>query len=247
MLRSAGQTREFEEQGFLTFTQQHTLAAELPDVEVFRTLLAGPGTARDASADRHLDDALTYRICTLPALLEQVSALLGPDLLLWHSRYFDRAAGTSPIPWHQDAPFWALEPRRCVSAWVALEDTHEGNGCIEVLPGSNRIPLPQVASEGTGRFRRKADIAGVDLAGALPLPLRRGEFFLFDAWLLHRSGRNHATRSRIALSINYISPDVKVDLERPRRRNPRYGVQLVRGRDGPRLNPHAPPPPGADR
>lgn len=242
---TAGEAREFQELGFLTFQGENGLSAELPEVDAFRSLISSASSNSDPTGDRHLDDLLTYRICTLPAILERVSALLGPDLLLWHSRYFDRVAGGEPIPWHQDAPFWPIEPRHCISAWVALEDVHEGNGCVYALPGSNHLRLPQVASSGTGRFHRKSDIAGVDLSPATALPMRRGEFFLFDGWLLHRSGENPETRSRLALSINFIPPDVTVDLERPRRRNPLYGVQLVRGTDSLGLNPSASAPAGA--
>tara|TARA_B100001540_G_scaffold308108_1_gene322290 strand:- start:86 stop:823 length:738 start_codon:yes stop_codon:yes gene_type:complete len=242
---TAGEIGDFQQNGFLTFRHDNPHPLQLPELEVVRSLLAGPSPAKDPAVDRHLDDPLTYAICKQAAIVERVAALLGPDLLLWHTRYFNRVAGGSQVPWHQDAPFWAIEPRHCVSAWIALEDVHEGNGCVYVVPGSNHVQLAQLPSEGTGRFHHKADIDGVDISGAIPLVLRRGEFFLFDAWLLHRSGGNPQTRSRIALAVNYITPDVLVDLERPRRRNQSYGVQLVRGRDTLGLNPHAPAPGGA--
>ncbi|NND67012.1 MAG: hypothetical protein HKN19_05430, partial [Halioglobus sp.] len=127
---------------------------------------------------------------------------------------------------------------------VALEDVHERNGCVYAVPGSNHVRLPQVPSEGTGRFHKKSDIAGVDISSAIPLPVRRGGFFLFDSWLLHCSGKNPETRSRLALAINFIPPEVAVDPERARRRNPHYGVQLVKGHDSLELNSHAPPPRG---
>jgi phytanoyl-CoA hydroxylase len=236
------QRNEFQSRGFLLPGAECSLARQLPAPETFARLLATPGLAEDAAVDRHLDDPLTYLLCTTPAIVERVAALLGPDLLLWHSRYFDKPADGPPIPWHQDAPFWAMEPMRCVSAWLALDNIARSNGCVFVVPGSNKVQLPQIPSQGTGRFGRQADISTYDVSAAIPLELARGEFFLFDSWLLHCSGRNTGGQSRLGLSMQFIPPEVKLGLERLQARIPSYGVQVVRGVDRLRLNPQATAP-----
>lgn len=233
---------QFHSQGFLLSGAGGSLAKQLPDHEIFNHLLTRPGLPRDPAVDRHLDDLTTYTLCAMPQITELVADLLGPDLLLWHTRYFDKTRGAPPIPWHQDAPFWEMEPRQCVSVWMALEDVHEGNGCVYAVPGSNKTPLPQVPSQGTGRFGKKADITGVDVSSAIPLTLRRGEFFLFHSWLLHRSDSQNLSGSRLAIAMQFIPPEVRLGLERPTRRNSDYGVLLVRGEDRLRLNPHATAP-----
>lgn len=239
---SALQCNEFKSHGFLICGGRASLAGQLPPRDAVARMLATPGLAKDNAVDRHLDDPLTYQLCTAPAILERVAALLGPDLLLWHSRYFDKPADGPPIPWHQDAPFWSMEPRRCISAWLALDNVRESNGCVFVVPGSNHVQLPQIPSQGTGRFGRQADISGYDVSSAIPLELSRGEFFLFDCWLLHRSGRNTGGESRLGLSMQFIPPEVKLGLEKLKARIPGYGVQLVRGRDRLQLNPQAAAP-----
>lgn len=230
---------QFHTQGYLLSGEVGAVADQLPAQETFKRMLARPGLARDHALDRHLDDPTTYRLCTLPQILERVADLLGPDLLLWHTRYFDKPAGGPPIPWHQDAPFWPIDKKKCVSVWLALEDVQESNGAVMVVPGSHKMQLPQVRSAGTGRFHRKADITGVDVSSATPLTLRRGEFYLFHSWLLHRSDSNKSSDSRLAIAMQFIPPEVRIDLERPKRRIPGYGVLLVRGEDRLRLNPHA--------
>ena len=233
----------FANNGFLLSTPETSVAADLPAIATFREMLASPGLAQhDPAVDRHLDDPMTLAICTLPQIVEAVAALLGPDLLLWHSRYFDKSEQAPPIPWHQDAPFWAMHPKDCVSAWLALEDAHEGNGCVYAVPGSNRTPLPQILSTGTGRFRKKADITGIDVSAAIPLTRKRGEFYLFHAWLLHRSAGNPQCNSRLAIAMQFIAPHVQLDLTRPHQRIPGFGVLPVRGEDRLRLNPHAKAP-----
>lgn len=239
---SEQQCNDFRSQGFLLSGTAGSLAEQLPDADTFARLLASPGLAKDPAVDRHLDDPLTYRLCSAPAIVERVAALLGPDLLLWHSRYFDKPANGPPIPWHQDGPFWDMQPIRCVSAWLALDNVSRSNGCVFVVPGSHHVHLPQIPSQGTGRFGRQADISTYDVSAAIPLELARGEFYLFDAWLLHKSGSNPSGQPRLGLSIQFIPPEVKLGLERLQARIPSYGVQLVRGRDHLRLNPHAAAP-----
>lgn len=39
--------------------------------------------------------------------------------------------------WHQDAPYWPIvAPMTEVTAWVALDDADEDNGCMSMVPGS---------------------------------------------------------------------------------------------------------------
>lgn len=234
---SQAEQEAFHADGFLMAGPGADLRASLPARELSEQLLATPGPAPDPAVERHLDDPLTYTLCTLPQIIERVASLLGPDLLLWHSRYFSRCAGDPPVPWHQDGPFWSMEPVHCVSAWVALDDANVENGCVYAVPGSNHTPLPQVPSSGTGRFGRKADISRYDVSGAIPLEMPRGQFFLFDSWMLHRSGINPGAGARLAISMQFIPPQVKLGLERLQKRVPDYGVQVVRGADTLGLNP----------
>ncbi len=204
------------------------------------------GRADDPFVDRHLDDPVTYKLCTAPAIIERIAALLGPDLLLWHSRYFNKPATGPPIPWHQDAPFWNMEPNNCVSAWLALDDVTQANGCVYVVPGSNQTQLPQIPSQDTGRFGRQADISEYDVSSAIPLELPRGEFYLFHRLLLHRSDSNPGSGSRLALSMQFISPEVELGLEKRKLKVRDFGVQLVRGQDRLQLNPRAEAPLGGN-
>lgn len=232
----------FQANGYLLSQPQQSVADDLPDLACSRQLLATPGRGRDPAADRHLDDPLTHAICTLPQIVESVASLLGPDLLLWHSRYFDKNTRSPPVPWHQDAPFWPMQPKHCVSVWLALEDAHEDNGCVYAVPASHKTPLAQIPSAHTGRFHLQADITGVNVASAVPLTRKRGEFYLFDAWLLHHSAGHPACDSRLAISIQFIPPHVQLDLTNFHKRIPGFGVLPVRGTDRLRLNVHAKAP-----
>ena len=45
----------------------------------------------------------------------------------------------SHIGWHQDLGYWTcIDDQRTLTAWVALDDVDEVNGCMEVVPGSHK-------------------------------------------------------------------------------------------------------------
>lgn len=231
------QVDSFKTRGFLAGLPVWTTDEVAEIRQVIETLLATPGPAGEPGAHRHLDDELTRRLCTHPAILDAVRSILGPDILLWHSRYFDKPHGGEEIPWHQDAPFWNIAPKIAVSAWLALDPVDTTNGCIHVLPASHKGAISHVKSTGGGRFGIEADPALVRESGSIPICLRAGEILLFDRYLLHRSGRNFSQKPRLALCSRFTIPSVKVSVGSLRPAVPGYGVLLVSGRDRFGLNP----------
>ena len=194
------------------------------------------------TAHRHLDSPLVHRLCADPTVVDRVASILGPNLLLWHSRFFDKPAGAEAIQWHQDGPFWPIEPKVCVSAWIAIDRADKSNGCMEVIPGSHRREYPHVRSEGSGRFGIKADPAFIDESEKVSIELEPGQFVIFDRWLLHGSPPNQSDQRRLGLVARIIPPEVKVDTEKMSPRFPELGVQVIRGTDTARRNRIVPPP-----
>ena len=96
--------------------------------------------------DRHLDHESVCRICRRPELVERVSSLLGPDVLIWRSNFQVKkpaavAVGDAKkytrVPWHQDGAYYDLQPHVLVSAWIAITESTEENGCLKVVAGSH--------------------------------------------------------------------------------------------------------------
>ena len=61
------------------------------------------------------------------------------ELRIWHDQIQYKPAEKGGVNmWHQDAPLWPiLAPMTEVSAWVALDDVDEANGCMSMVPGSH--------------------------------------------------------------------------------------------------------------
>ena len=92
--------------------------------------------------------------------------------------------------WHQDAPYWPMDPVGALSAWIAVDDVTIENGCLHFVPGSHSHgPLDPISLESDddsvverlkdsrslrARAGRNADARRRrDLPPRLHLPLRR--------------------------------------------------------------------------
>lgn len=132
--------------------------------------------------------------------------VLGPDVCFTHQQFVSKgaAAGSaSDVPWHQDSGYGRLEPPTDLTVWIALDDTDEHNGCLWVLPGSQRLGLRPHGQ--VGRLRG----TDVDDAG-VAVPMAAGDALLFSGHLLHRSLPNATGRPRHALYLRYCTPDVEM-------------------------------------
>jgi ectoine hydroxylase-related dioxygenase (phytanoyl-CoA dioxygenase family) len=81
-----------------------------------------------------------YRYLFHPVLTESAAQLMGTDTVrVWHDQVqYKPPFKGGPTVWHQDYPYWpVLEPGDLVSAWLALEDADEENGCMSMVPGSH--------------------------------------------------------------------------------------------------------------
>ena len=195
-----------------------------------------PGPARGKLSAWHHQRRWAYDLATDPAVLDRMEELLGPDLVLWAMFAWYKEPRTGKrIPWHQDASYWPIEPKKNVTAWLALDRCDRDNGCLRIIPGSHRTAIGHVAvADPASWFDKGADPAAVDESRAIDLVLEPGEFVLFNEGTLHGSEPNRSDRPRIACSLRYTSPEV--DLGGGRWGDDRVKAFLVRGEDRFRRN-----------
>jgi non-haem Fe2+, alpha-ketoglutarate-dependent halogenase len=179
----------------------------------------GPGGQR-MLRDWHLVYREMLELCTHPALVASMSALFGPDLVLWRSQFQYKDAGQGPVAWHQDLGFPghqlrpALNPAKNISAWIAIDEATLANGCVRLVPGTQKRHLDRRMSQaqsGEGLFGRRYRVEYVvNTREAVALVMRPGQFFLFSESLLHGSTANPTDKRRLGLSIRVTTPDVKI-------------------------------------
>jgi ectoine hydroxylase-related dioxygenase (phytanoyl-CoA dioxygenase family) len=180
-------------------------------------------------------------------LLDVVSDLLGPDLIVWNTHFWYKPPeGQKPVPWHQDGMYWSITPREGVTAWIAVSDTTVENGCIRVVPSADRpfIDHQEIEAGVVRHLNNELPKGSFDESAAIDLEMRAGEILFFDQSLVHCSRPNvTGSQARVALSIRYVPPHVRFDMERWAVSPERVRLQLVRGEDTHHLNDelYAPP------
>jgi ectoine hydroxylase-related dioxygenase (phytanoyl-CoA dioxygenase family) len=238
MTLTGDQVEAFHERGYLG-----PLAVCSPEEMAVRrarldnTVLAEP---EHRWSQRHLDLRDVYELCALTALGDAMEAIVGPDLILWSTKFRVKHPGAKEIPWHQDVIYWRLEPMINVSAWLAIDDADEENACVQLLPGSHRETLTHQAAGGDMHqdFTLEVDLAGKRFGDPVSMALRAGECFLFSERTVHRSSANRPRRRRAGLTIRVTTPSVRVQQPGHDR------VILLRGKDRFRYNTLAPAPEG---
>jgi ectoine hydroxylase-related dioxygenase (phytanoyl-CoA dioxygenase family) len=190
---------------------------------------------------RHLDSRVVFEMCSHPAIVERMAAVYGPDLVLWRSNFFCKDPGGKEIPWHQDLNYWPLEPVVNITAWLAVDAATRENSCVQFIPGSHKRAVPHIPSPVDGRmeFGEMADPAHFDVAQAVDMELRPGEFVLFNEKTLHHSEPNRSQRRRLGLAVRVTIPIVKVDHDQL---FPGHTCILLRGEDRLGLNRLSSPP-----
>lgn len=195
--------------------------------------------------DRHADRRIVYDLCANPNIIERVASLLGPDLVLWFSEFFDKPPGeTTEIPFHKGTYFFPIEPQINLNAWIAFDKVTVENGCMQILPGSHKSIYPSLPPfkkiEGyQEEFDIVTDPKYVDSNDLVNIELEAGEFFLFSENVIHCSLPNRSSQNRLGLVARMTIPIVKVYHDF---RYEGHGILIVKGQDYMNINNVINPP-----
>lgn len=138
-----------------------------------------------------------------PRLVGVMQELVGPDLKMFRNSLLLKPPEVgSPKGWHQDSPYWPIEPMALCSCWLPLEEATEENGCMVVIPGLHtRGALPH--QEVTDDFVIVPE--ALELSQARPVPMRAGSGLFFHSLLPHYTAPNRSKLWRRAIVLTYMS------------------------------------------
>jgi ectoine hydroxylase-related dioxygenase (phytanoyl-CoA dioxygenase family) len=178
----------------------------------------------------HLAHRWALDLCGCPRVLDAVECLIGADILLVDSKFFPKPAGsTTFVSWHQDGTYAGYRPEDgVVTAWIGLTDSTPENGCLRMIPGSDRLgQLGHDKTFATDNLlsRGQAIRDAIDEGAAVDVRLKAGEMSLHNLNVVHGSGANRTTARRVGIMIGYVTPRVTMSGEE------NYAATLVRGRD----------------
>ena len=152
------------------------------------------------------------QLATMPAVLDVVEQLIGPDILLYNVTYIVKEPGApSHVSWHQDLTYWGLSHDDQVSMWLALSPTTELAGCMRMIPASHRWgrAAHEPTQDSTNVLLQGQTVRNVDESLARSCPLGPGQASFHHGWTLHASGPNRGTDRRIGLNVQYMAPHVR--------------------------------------
>ncbi|MEX0885933.1 MAG: phytanoyl-CoA dioxygenase family protein [Phycisphaeraceae bacterium] len=149
------------------------------------------------------------RLAFHPDLIDAAATLIqAKQLRIWHDQIQYKPAGTGGVnPWHQDSPLWpVLEPKDAqITAWVALDDVDEENGCMSMVPGSHQWGNHMDELREIRTFdATPTSFHGHDVKRSL-CPVESGCVHFHHALTWHGSHGNRSGRPRRAIAIHYMN------------------------------------------
>jgi ectoine hydroxylase-related dioxygenase (phytanoyl-CoA dioxygenase family) len=220
----------YEECGFI-----HSIPVLAPDeVQYYRECIEKTWVALRGLVTRadglHLYFRWAWALAAHRRLLDCMEDLLGPNILLKHTRLFYKYGKSAAwVGWHQDGVTERLTDGCAPAIWLGLTEATVENGCLRVIPRSHRIGIlahysrrdqDNVASSDT-KFHEATELVSdenelsVKLArvpeGLDPpfdVVMQPGEMSFHHPVLLHGSNPNLSSEPRIGLSATYTTPDL---------------------------------------
>jgi len=160
----------------------------------------------------HMISPTLDKVCHNSKILDAVESLIGMNILICGTTLFIKNPhNKSFVSFHQDAVYIGLEPYNWVTAWLAITDSNEENGCMRMWPGSHKDNIrhhDQKYDEGN-LLTRGQTVKNVPLDKTTPLILKAGQMSLHHPTIVHGSGLNKSNDKRIGFVIqSYIGSNV---------------------------------------
>ena len=227
---SSNQLQQYEDEGFVSpidiFSKDK--AKEIRDeIETIEQRLPGE-LDKSGRYNAHLISPLLDEVTHNSKILDAVQCLIGKDILVCGTTLFIKNPKEKGfVSYHQDAKYIGLEPYNWVTAWVAITDSTEQNGCMRMWSGSHKDNLKdhdQKFNKGN-LLTRGQTVNDVPEHETKALILSAGQMSLHHPKTVHGSGLNKSDDRRIGFVIqSYIGSNVKQVIGK-------NSVQLARGED----------------
>jgi ectoine hydroxylase-related dioxygenase (phytanoyl-CoA dioxygenase family) len=180
------------------------------------------------------DSQLMHRLVAHPKLVDNLTNLLGPNVVFVRNRHnhgtlSPSSAAGEPEGLHRDI---LQATRGLLSAVVYLEPSTIDNGCTYIIPSSHNLDfvgVPQVDGGGTWMAEHQ-EYQGLE-DQALPVPMPAGGVLLFNGLAFHQPSLNNGDKTRISITLGYRSVDELAYTNDPDREVLVAGEFIYRGND----------------
>ena len=146
-------------------------------------------------------------VMSRPVLGETIAQMLdAKEVRLWHDQiqYKPKSTGGTNM-WHQDWPYWPIlsEPHQ-VTAWLALDDVDEENGCMSMVPGSHKWGNANHVFHKMEDFHDLPESYEGNAVKAVSCPVKKGHVHFHHGLTWHGSPANKSGRPRRAIAFHYM-------------------------------------------
>ena len=176
----------------------------------------------------HLISPVFNKVCLNTKILDAVESIIGKNILICGTTLFIKNPNEKGfVSFHQDAKYIGLEPHNWVTAWIAVTDTNEENGCMRMWSGSHKqkIKHHEQKFDENNLLTRGQTIENVPIKETKPIILKAGQMSLHHPTIVHGSGLNRSNDRRIGFVVqSYIGSNVDQVLGK-------IYVQKARGED----------------
>lgn len=203
-------------------------------VSIFEEHLAQKGDKLSDELDTpHFRDPRLLEFLMSDEVLDLVSPITGPNIMLWSSHFICKDAYTGrETPWHEDSTYWKGRLDRydgIVTVWLALDASTRQNGCMRVIPGTHRNGFSQYEAVDRATHTFGSQITSVDESRAVYFELLPGECSLHDARIMHGAAPNTSAYRRCGFTMRYMPTANRVLSESDVNRG--HHIWLARGHD----------------
>ena len=148
-------------------------------------------------------------------LRDLLAGIIGkPVLLVFDQIFLKPPRYGSAKPYHQDNAYFKCHPDdEVISAWIALDDVDEANGCLRYISGSHQLPILEHREVVGEKYNLMPEEANIDLTRESLAPASKGSVVLHHSKTLHTSHPNTSDRWRRAYATHWVSADVVSEVD----------------------------------
>ena len=226
---NSNQLKQYNEEGYVApldvLTKEEALTAK-NEIELIEKEMPNE-IDKSGRYNVHLISPKLDAIVHNSKILDAVESIIGKNILVCSTTLFIKNPKQEEfVSYHQDAKYIGLEPHNWVTAWIAITDSNNENGCMRMWPKSH-IKLKdhnQKFNEGN-LLTRGQTVEEVPENEIKSVELKAGQMSLHHPRIVHGSGINKSNDRRIGFVVqSYIGANVKQTLGK-------NSIQIARGED----------------
>ncbi|NWG15249.1 MAG: phytanoyl-CoA dioxygenase family protein [Chloroflexi bacterium] len=187
----------------------------------------------------HWSDSAISRLVTHPLIGAIAARLAGVSgIRLWHDQLLHKPpqaeSQAGAVGWHQDYHYWqCATPADMLTAWIALVDVDEHNGCMEVVPGSHKwglLPDSDFFEQDLDTLKQRIEAVSGRPFETVPCILPAGAVSFHHCLTVHGSRPNQSSGARVSMVAHLMPDGTRYRAGTPA--EPHMNVRFLSGQDG---------------